>query len=146
MKKVLGVLLVLVLFHSFAHATDRVRIGYPAPTAGHINSVLAQKKGFFKDEGLDAEIIRIPSPGSLAALVNGEIDYNSTISPVVAAAVRGVPIKVVACDVPGRPNALAPRPEIKSVKELQGKTIAVGTSQEPLLLVIGKMIVEIFWP
>ena len=143
MKKVLGVLLVPVLFHSFAHATDRVRIGYPAPTAGHINSVLAQKKGFFKDEGLDAEIIRIPSPGSLAALVNGDIDYYSAISPVVAAAVRGLPVKVVACYVPSPSNALVSKPEIKSVKDLKGKTIAVSTpGASPT--VITKMMLKYF--
>jgi NitT/TauT family transport system substrate-binding protein len=89
--------------------------------------VLAQRKGFFKEEGIDAEIIRIPSPASLAALVNGDIDYYSAISPVVAAAVRGLPVKVVACYKPGSSNALVARPEFKSVKKLKGKTVAVST-------------------
>jgi NitT/TauT family transport system substrate-binding protein len=89
--------------------------------------MVAQKRGFFRDEGIDAEIIRIPSPASLAALVTGEIDYYSAISPVVAAAVRGLPVKVVACYVPSPSNALVARPSIKSVKELKGKTIAVST-------------------
>lgn len=126
MKNTFAVVLVLVLFHTSAHAADRVRIGYPALNPSHITSVLAQKQGFFKEGGIDAEIIRVPSPGSLAALVNGDIDYYSAISPVVAAAVGGLPVKVVACYVPGSSNTLVARPEIKSVKDLKGKTIAVS--------------------
>jgi NitT/TauT family transport system substrate-binding protein len=77
----------------------------------------------------------------VAALVNEEIDYYSGIGPVVVAAVRGVPVKVVACYVPGSPNVLLARPEIKSVKELKGKTIAVGPfGSNPHL--IAKMIVK----
>jgi ABC-type nitrate/sulfonate/bicarbonate transport system substrate-binding protein len=121
------VVLNLFMFQTSAYAADKIRIGYPAPTASHMNSVLAQKKGFLKDEGIDAEIIRIPSPGSLAALVNGDIDYFSSISPVVAAAVRGLPVKVVACYMPGPSNTLVARPDVKSVKELKGKTVAVST-------------------
>jgi ABC-type nitrate/sulfonate/bicarbonate transport system substrate-binding protein len=46
---------------------------------------------------------------------------------VVGAAVRGLPVKVVACYVPGSHNTLVSRPEIKSVKDLKGKILAVST-------------------
>jgi NitT/TauT family transport system substrate-binding protein len=102
---------------------------------------LAQKRGFFREEGLEAEIILMRGNVPVAALVNEEIDYYSGIGPVVVAAVRGVPVKVVACYVPGSPNVLLARPEIKSVKELKGKTIAVGPfGSNPHL--IAKMIVK----
>ncbi len=127
MNKILLVLQSIFIFQASVQAADKIRIGYPAPTASHMNSVLAQKKDFFKDAGIDAEIIRIPSPGSLAALVNGDIDYFSSISPVVAAAVRGLPVKVVACYMPGPSNTLVARPDVKSVKDLKGKTVAVST-------------------
>ena len=76
-------------------------------------------------------------------MVNGDIDYYSAISPVVAAAVRGLPVKVVACYVPSPSNALVSKPEIKSVKELKGKTIAVSTpGASPT--VITKMMLKYF--
>ena len=127
MVKIFIAFLSIFIFQASVQAADKIRIGYPAPTASHMNSVLAQKKDFFKDAGIDAEIIRIPSPGSLAALVNGDIDYFSSISPVVAAAVRGLPVKVVACYMPGPSNTLVARPDVKSVKDLKGKTVAVST-------------------
>jgi len=126
MLKILVVLLNIFMFQDLVYAADKIRIGYPSLNPSHITLVLAHKKGFIREEGIDAEIIRIPSPGSLAALVNGDIDYYSAISPVVAAAVGGLPLKVVACYVPGSSNTLVARPEIKSVKDLKGKTIAVS--------------------
>jgi hypothetical protein len=39
----------------------------------------------------------------IAALANGEIDYYPGIGPGVAAALQGVPIKVVPCYVPSAP-------------------------------------------
>jgi NitT/TauT family transport system substrate-binding protein len=126
MFKIFVVLLTTFILQASVQAADKIRIGYPSPAVGHIPLPLAQKKGFFKEEGIDAEIIRIPSPASLAALVNGDIDYYSAIAPVVGAAIRGLPVKVVACYVTGSQDTLVARPEFKSVKELKGKTIAVS--------------------
>src|SRR5262245_59127990 len=129
MKKILLVLLTICVLHSSSHAADKVRVGYPAPIANFITLPLAQKKGFFKEEGLDAEIIRIRPPASYAALVNGDIDYYSGIGgAAVAAATRGVPIRVVACFVPTLPFMLIARPDFKSVQELKGKTIMIGVA------------------
>jgi NitT/TauT family transport system substrate-binding protein len=59
-------------------------------------------------------------------LVGGEIDYYTVLGPGAAAAIRGVPVKIVAAYVPVAPTALLARPEIKSVPELRGKTIGVN--------------------
>jgi len=88
---------------------------------------LAQKRGFFQEENLQAEVIRINATVGFAALANGEIDYYPSIGPGVAAALQGVPIKVVACFVPSAPFALIARPEYKSVQELRGKAIGLNT-------------------
>ena len=61
----------------------------------------------------------------LATLVNGEIDYYTSLAAGVAAAIRGVPVKIVACYVPGPTATLIARPEFKSIQELRGKTIGI---------------------
>jgi ABC-type nitrate/sulfonate/bicarbonate transport system substrate-binding protein len=127
MKKFLGALLVVFLFHASAHSADKIRIGYPDPSAGFAALPLGQKLGFFQEEGLQAEFIRINPTVGLAALVSGEVDYYTLIGPAVAAAIQGVPIKVVACYFPRTTIALIARPEFKSVKELRGKAIGLNT-------------------
>ncbi len=62
----------------------------------------------------------------LATLISGEIDYYAAIGPGVAAAIRGVPAKIVACYVPGPTATLIARSEFKSVQELRGKTIGIN--------------------
>jgi ABC-type nitrate/sulfonate/bicarbonate transport system substrate-binding protein len=54
------------------------------------------------------------------------MDYYTVLAPAVAAAIRGLPIKVVACYMPTSPTALIVRPEFKSVQELRGKTIGLN--------------------
>jgi ABC-type nitrate/sulfonate/bicarbonate transport system substrate-binding protein len=129
MKTFFGALIAFLVLHASTHAADKIRVGYPAPVGNFITLPLAQKKGFFKEDGLDAEIIRIRPPASYAALANGDIDYFTGIGgAAVQAATRGVPIRVVACFVPSLPFMLIARPEIKSVQELKGKTIMIGVA------------------
>jgi NitT/TauT family transport system substrate-binding protein len=87
---------------------------------------LAQKRGFLKEEGVEAEIIRISAAAGRAALSSGEVDYSTGIGgTAIGGALTGVPIRVVACYVPAPVLALVARPEFKSVPALRGKTIAV---------------------
>jgi hypothetical protein len=46
------------LLQPSAHAADKIRIGMPAD-AGHFTFPLAQKRGFLREEGFEAEIITI---------------------------------------------------------------------------------------
>ncbi len=127
MKRLLAAFFVCFLLPPSLHAVDKIRIGFPDFTAQFGSLPLAQKKGFFQEEDLQAELIRINATVGIAALANGEIDYYPGIGPGVAAALQGVPIKVVACYVPSAPFALIARPEFKSVQELRGKAIGLNT-------------------
>jgi len=45
----------------------------------------------------------------------------------IGSAIRGLPLKIVACYLPATPIALIARPELKSVQELKGKAIGLNT-------------------
>lgn len=98
-----------------------------------------RKKKFFKEEGIQAEFVRIVPTVALAAMASGEIDYYTSIGSGVAGMLRGLPIKVVSCYVPSAPIALISRPEFKSVVDLRGRTIGINTYGSPIE-VIGKLI------
>src|SRR5262245_50466392 len=117
--------LIIFLLHASVHAADKLRVAIPPGV--HIYIPLAQKKGFFKEEGLDAEVIEMRSLAvAITALANGEIDYFSVIGPSVTAALRGLPIKVVACYIPCATLILIGRPEFKEVQQLKAKTGGFG--------------------
>lgn len=128
MKKIFLALLSICILHVSAHAADKIRIGVPELNAQFAPLALAEKKGFFREDGLQGEVIRINPTVALAALVSGELDYWTVIGNSVAAAIQGVPLRVLACYVPGSPSALIARPEYKSVPELRGKAVGLNTS------------------
>jgi ABC-type nitrate/sulfonate/bicarbonate transport system substrate-binding protein len=87
--KIIWPALIIFLLHAPVQAADKIRVAIPPGVHAYIP--LAQKKGFFKEEGLDAEVIEMRSPAvAIAALANGEIDYFSAIGPSVAVAHRTI--------------------------------------------------------
>lgn len=127
MKNVFLGLLVFLSIQDSVHAADKIRIGYPDFNSSTFTLPLAHIRGFFQEEGLQAELIRIRSAVALPALTSGEIDYHSVVSPAVAAALRGIPVRVVACFTPGLTTAIIARPEIKTIHDLKGKTIGLNS-------------------
>ncbi len=119
--------LIIFLLCSSSHAADKLRFGFPDLAAQFIPLPLAEQRGFFEEEGLQGEFIRIRPAISTAAMVSGEIDYDAVIGNGIGAAIRGLPVKVVACFLPATPIALIVRPEFKSVQELKGKAIGLNT-------------------
>jgi NitT/TauT family transport system substrate-binding protein len=116
----------IFVFHVSVQAADKIRISMTGFAGQFMTFPLAQKRGFLKEEGIEAEIIRISALAGRAALSGGEVDYSTGIGgTAIGGALSGVPIKVVACFVPAPVLALVARPEIKTVQGLKGKTIAV---------------------
>ena len=126
MNKVLLMLSLFFLFQTPAHAADKIRISMTGFAGQFMTFPLAQKRGFLREEGIEAEIIRIAAIAGRAALASGEVDYSTGIGgTAIGGALTGMPIKVVACYVPAPVLALVSRPQFKSVQELRGKTVGV---------------------
>jgi NitT/TauT family transport system substrate-binding protein len=127
-KAIGSLLLVAALFAPPARlaAADRVRVSVTNPNMSFLPSETALKKGYFKDEGLDVEIIRMNVPNSITALVTGDIGYTLLFGSVVRGALRGMPMRALASLLDGSTHALVARPEYKSGKELKGKTVGIG--------------------
>jgi ABC-type nitrate/sulfonate/bicarbonate transport system substrate-binding protein len=123
MIQIFGIFVTLLVFHSSVHAVDKIKIGVPELNAQFLPLAIAEKKGFFREDGLQGELIRINPTVALAALVSGELDYWTVIGNSVAATMQGAPLRVLTCYMPGSPSALIARPEFKSVPELRGKAI-----------------------
>jgi len=126
-KHILGALLGIFVLHFSVEAADKIKMGFPDPSSSFLSLPVGQKAGFFPKEGIQAEFIRIRSTIALTALISGEIDYHSVIAPGIAAAIRGVPVRVVACYTPSIAAAIVARPEFKSIQDLRGKTIGLNS-------------------
>ena len=84
----------------------------------------ALHRGFFKDEGIDLEIVFMPANLASAAVLNGDLDYNGAVTGTIGAAVRGQPMKVLLFTVAKPLLFLMSKKDIKDIKQLKGKKIA----------------------
>ena len=126
MKRV-ALIVVLLMWADTSVAADKVRLSISAVDISFLTAGLASKRGFFRDEGLDVEIIRMNANVSITALSTGDIDYTMIFASVVRGALRGMPMKVVSSYMDSSTHLLIARPEYKSLKDLKGKTLAVST-------------------
>jgi NitT/TauT family transport system substrate-binding protein len=116
-----------LIFNASADAADRTRISVSSLDSAFLTPAVAQKRGFFKEEGIEAEIIRMNANVSITATATGDIDYTTIFGSVVRGALRGLPIRVVASFLDSSTHMLIARPEFKSVKDLKGKTLGVSS-------------------
>ncbi|MFD8494141.1 ABC transporter substrate-binding protein [Amycolatopsis sp. NPDC059657] len=93
---------------------------------------LAVKNGYFKEQGLDVEIVDVPNGQiSLQKLIAGEVDiaYGSYTPFFLAKSKGAADIKFVADASSAAPKSTVivamPNSQVKSVKDLAGKKIAI---------------------
>jgi NitT/TauT family transport system substrate-binding protein len=126
MKRLVLIGLSLLIAVQTAEAIDKVRMSISAVDVSFLTGGLALKRGMFRDEGLDVELIRMNANVSVTALSTGDIDYTMVFASVVRGALRGLPMKVVASFMDSSTHLLIARPEYKTIRDLKGKTLAVS--------------------
>ncbi len=135
--------LTVAAFAGHANAeTLKVAVAQP----GFWNSTFIEigiKQGFFKEAGLEIEILYTQGGAStLTPVIAGSMDIamtNGTLG-VIAAYAKGMPVKIISAEATGAPDAFwYARPEsgIKSLADTAGKTVAFsspGSSTNLILL------------
>src|SRR3990172_2515242 len=107
--------------------TEKVSIAYPSRGITVLPLRIAQIKGFFKEEGLEPEIIQMRAGVIITALSTGDIDYGAALDSLVRASARGQPLKGLLSFVNRPMHYLVSRAELSSVRELRGKTLAISS-------------------
>ena len=121
--------LALALFSVEATAQPRTKIviGYASMSSVATTLWVAQEKGFFTKNGLDAQTIFIPgSPTLIATLNTGDVQFGFTGgTATLGAAVGGLDVRMIAAFANHIQTDLVVRPEIKTPADLKGKRIGV---------------------
>ena len=105
----------------------KVTFSYSAVSMTWFPVKVAVEKGFFRNEGLEPQLVQMNGNVATVALANGHIDFSLNISPVLNGAMQGLGTKLVAA-LNSRPLfALVVRPEIISAAKLKGKIFAVAS-------------------
>lgn len=103
-----------------------LRIGVASRSATVMPLFVARERGFFRDEGFEAEIIVMKAAQTVQALVGGSVEFGTATGTAVSAAVNGVEVRVVLAVVDRPTFDLIAQPSFTSVEQLRGKKIGVS--------------------
>jgi NitT/TauT family transport system substrate-binding protein len=105
---------------------------------------LARDQGIFAKHGIDATLIQIAGPTSVAAVLSGQVQVgHSGGSEIIGAAIQGGDVKIVAVQSPVFPFLIMSQPDIKTAADLKGKKVGVsqpgGAADTALRIVLPKL-------
>ena len=109
-------------------AAQKLMVGYSGVTAIQAPFWIMKDAGYFKQEGLDADLIYIASSSTMAqAMLAGEVAISTTNSQaVVDIGLQGGDLVAVGAIVNFVALYVIAAPEIKSVADLRGKPVGVS--------------------
>lgn len=118
---------ILTIFFARAPAGAKpIRIAIPGYNITQIVFFVARERGFFKDEGLDVELIQMTGTLANLALMTGEVPFTSVPTAAMTANLRGASLRVLFTTFERPLFWLYSRPQIREVRELKNKKIGVG--------------------
>src|SRR6266576_6022714 len=131
MRKISTAIFALIICLTAARPTaaqlKKIRFSTSSIAVTEMQFRIAQMKGFYREEGLDLETVLIRGSVGMQALIGGSVDYASAAGSIIAAGVRGAPVRLVLI-VNSKPQFdLVGQPEIKSVQQLKGKVIGISS-------------------
>ena len=104
--------------------------------------VIAEEKGFFKSEGLNAIVVIMQNQVVVNGVVTRNVDYGGTFSNFVGAALSGLPVRIVMSAMDGSDHYLVTASNIKKVEDLKGKTFGIssfgGTPHSEAIMILRK--------
>jgi NitT/TauT family transport system substrate-binding protein len=125
MSHLLTAIFALIAFCSVAQA-EPIKITVPAETAGLAQFFVAEKQGYYKEEGLDVELHIIPGGPATPALIAGSTHYSASTSSAMTASLKGANLRVILIGQ-SRPQAeiWSFDPAVKTFEDLKGKVVTV---------------------
>jgi NitT/TauT family transport system substrate-binding protein len=106
---------------------EPVRAAYPSANVQFLPAFVSQEKGFYKREGLDAELISVRNAvTAVQALIGNQIHFIFSVGPQMPSIWEGSDIILLAQQV-GRPTfSMVVTPDIHKATDLKGKKIGVS--------------------
>jgi len=106
---------------------QKIRIAYSSRSNTTTPLYVAADKGFFREEGLEVELIQVSPRLGAMAVMNGDVAFTTSFTSTFRAILQGLPLKLVMVALKKGIYYLVTRPEIKNIQELKGKKLGIAT-------------------
>lgn len=126
---VLVILLVGAVIVLPVNAGEKLKFAMPGKGLSYFPLVIAERRGFLKERGIEAEIAVATPNVAISGMMSGDVDFVGSAIGVLAAGIRGLPVKLVYLFAfPQHSLVVKESQRFTSIRSLVGKPIAVSTT------------------
>src|SRR5271154_4571445 len=115
-----------------AQNLQKITITYASHDANQSAPLVAQQKGYFAAEGLDAELQYAGGGVATPALMSGSIQASGSAAASLSAILKGAPLRIVGITADSPTYSLWVSNDIKTAADLKGKVIGVASRGDTL--------------
>src|SRR5499426_3516874 len=120
------VMIQLVGSSSRAQDVIKVPVQIPAITPAVTAFSIARDRGYYRQEGLDVQLIVMPSAVGTQALLGGNVKFSTGGGAGLLPILRGAPLRFMFTTFNRPMFWLYAKPDIRSVEALKGKKVGVS--------------------
>ncbi len=128
MTQTIATLLLAIFFLApvrMAHALDTVTAALTSKAFQYVPLVIAQERGYMKEEGLELKLVFMQNAAGLQALIANAVQFSGSGSSALVAISKGnAPLKTMLAFNDQVLQWIVARPNIKSLRDLSGKKVA----------------------
>jgi NitT/TauT family transport system substrate-binding protein len=113
-----------------------IKVSVPAQSVSHVGFYVAKDRGYYRDEGVDVELILMNAAVAVRALIGGDVDFTTVGGSGIPPILRGAQLRFFLLGFQRPIHWLFARPDISNVKSLKGKKVAtssIGSASDLLL-------------
>ena len=107
-----------------AEALKKIRIASKAAGESLVPYLVSQRLSFYRDEGLDVDVVVTRGTVTTQVVLSGAVDYGNGGS--IPAILGGARLKILEVSTDKPSQYLVVSPKITNVKQLNGKTVAIS--------------------
>jgi ABC-type nitrate/sulfonate/bicarbonate transport system substrate-binding protein len=125
--RIIPIAALLIGSSSAAQELLKVPVQIPAITPAVTAFTVARERGYYRQEGLDAQLIVMPSALGSQALLGGNVKFSTAGGAGLLPILRGAPVRFMFTTFHRPMFWLYARPDIRSVENLKGKKVGVSS-------------------
>jgi len=123
-----------------AEALKKIRIASKAAGESLVPYVIPQRLGFYREEGLDVDVIVTRGTVTTQVVVSGAVDYSNGGS--IPAILGGARLKILQVSTDKPSQYLVVSPKITNMKQLNGKIVAISDSSGNSTLLLRELLAK----
>jgi ABC-type nitrate/sulfonate/bicarbonate transport system substrate-binding protein len=123
-----------------AEALKKIRIASKGGGEALVPYVIPQRLGFYREEGLDVDVIVTRGTVTTQVVVSGAVDYSNGGS--IPAILGGAHLKIILVNSDKPAQYLVTSPKIANIKQLSGKAMAISDTSGNSTLILREFLAK----